>query len=379
MSAENAIPAAPSTPTAEASPAAPAPATTATPKAPESAKAPTLDEAMEGIDFANLTDEQHAAFESGDFSKLGGVAPVANTEPENEDAENMRAESPTGARQAAITAQTPEELAAAGDKLGGRVSIKVLKPEDRARTVRALDLVRGGKTPADAFAEVFGITGQPATAQPAGEKPAQDASQPPAKPAAPSVASMEAELATLQAKYKEAKEAYDPAATDLLEQLTDLKMDLREARRDHSNKEAAWQASVMASQTRVLDMYSEYFTDESTGFAGFCDDEVLLAEAKNDPIMFQPDWPEKIGQRVMSKYFKGNAAKSAAPVNDEPQTQIPPAPRNSVRLPGSPVGSSFTAGSLSPVVALAEIDKLTPAQQDEVLKSLDVMTSQQRR
>jgi len=41
-----------------------------------------------------------------------------------------------------------------------RVSIKALNPEDRARTVQALDLIRAGRAPADAFAEAFGITGQ---------------------------------------------------------------------------------------------------------------------------------------------------------------------------------------------------------------------------
>jgi len=171
--------------------------------------------------------------------------------------------------------------------------------------------------------------------------------------------------------------AYDPGATDLLEQLTDVKMDLREARHEASMVHNHWQGTQAESHTRAMDMFADLITDGAAEFVPHCDDEILLAEAKNDPILNHPDWPEKIGRRVIDKFFKGHAANSLGHARGA--SQIPPAPRHSVRLPGSPVGPGFSAGALSPQTAMAEIDKLTPEQQDAFIHSLDKLTSAKAR
>ena len=315
----------------------------------------SLDEALEGADLAQMTDAQIRDFESGDPERveaaLAAVQP--NAEPRDGPGEEVSALAPA------------------------RVSIKALKPEDRARTVQALDLIRAGKAPADAFAEVFGSPGQAqdgdgfAQESTNGHDEGFDHSQ--TQMAAPQVAELEQHLTLLQHQYKQAKESYDPLATDLLEQMTDLKMDLREARREASVVSGHWQGQQAESHNRMMDQFSDLITDEDTGFVSCCDDEILLAEAKNDPILNHPDWPEKIGRRVIDKFFKGHAAQSPGHANGT--SLIPPAPRHSMRLPGSPVGPGFSAGALSPQTAMAEIDKLTPEQQDAFIHSLDRLTS----
>jgi hypothetical protein len=313
----------------------------------------SLDEALQGADLSKMTDAQIRDFESGDPERV--EAALAAVQP------NAEPRSGTG-----------EEVSAFAP---ARVSIKALNPEDRARTVQALDMIRAGKTPADAFAEAFGITPQ------GGDVFAQDGANghdecfehSQTQMAAPQVAELEQHLTLLQHQYKQAKESYDPAATDLLEQMTDLKMDLREARRQAAVMSDHWQGQQAQSHNRMMDQFSDLITDEDTGFVSYCDDEILLAEAKSDPILNHPDWPEKIGRRVIDKFFKGHAANS--PGHAKGTSLIPPAPRHSMRLPGSPVGPGFSAGALSPQTAMAEIDKLTPEQQDAFIHSLDRLTS----
>lgn len=310
----------------------------------------SLDDALEGADLANMSDAQLADFESGD--------------PERVEA-------------ALATQMMPRAPGDEGAGAPSRVSIKALKPEDRARTVQALDLIRAGREPADAFAEVFGISAQPYEEAAeyaydyAPQDDAQDFSQ--GLSEAPEVSSLEQHLAGLQQQYKAAKESYDPAATDILEQMTDVKMDLRDARREASVVNNAWHNQQAESRTRALDQYSDLITDSDSGFIPLCDDEILLAEAKSDPILNYPDWPEKIGRRVIDKFFSGQAAHSPNPARGA--SQIPAAPRHSLRMPGSPVGPGFSAGALSPQTAMAEIDKLTPEQQDAFIHSLDKLTS----
>jgi hypothetical protein len=155
--------------------------------------------------------------------------------------------------------------------------------------------------------------------------------------------------------------------------MTDVKLDLREARRDATAANQQWQGGQADSHTRAMDQYSDLLTDADSSFLPHCDDEILLAEAKNDPILVHPDWPEKIGRRVIDKFFNGHAANSPNPARSA--SLIPPAPRHALRLPGSPVGHGFSAGTLSPQTAMAEIDKLTPEQQDAFIRSLDKLTS----
>ena len=320
----------------------------------------SLDEALAGADLGKMTDAQVADFESSDPERVEAAL-------------------------AAVRPRPAEELPVAGGEdaaalIPARVSIKALKPEDRARTVQALDLIRAGKSPAEAFAEAFGIAGQAAGQEPAqgeagvffaGHDFAQGVS------AAPQVAKLEQQLAMMQQQYQEAKGAYDPGAADLLEQMTDVKMDLREARREAAVVNEAWQSDQAESHTRMMDMFADLVADAESGFVPHCNDEILLAEAKNDPILNEPDWPEKIGRRVIDKFFKGPAAQS--PGHARGGSQIPPAPRHAVRLSGSPVGPGFSAGALSPQTAMAELDKLTPEQQDAFIQSLDKLTSAKKR
>ena len=317
-----------------------------------------LEQALEGADLTKMTDAQVADFESGDPGRV------------------------ESALAAQLTPRAPgEEIAGAP----ARISIKALKPEDRARTVQALDLIRAGSTPAEAFAAVFGITeqAQPHTTEAPGlgQDGAADLHTAPEFSApyatAPQVAELEQHLAELQQHYKEAREAYDPAATDLLEQMTDVKIDLREARREATVVHQEWQGGQAGSHSRAMDQFSELITDADSGFIPHCDDEILLAEAKKDPILSYPDWPEKIGRRVIDKFFNGHAAHSPNPARGS--SLVPPAPRHALRLPGSPVGHGFSAGALSPQTAMAEIDKLTPEQQDAFIHSLDRLTSAKSR
>ncbi|MCF7789420.1 MAG: hypothetical protein K9N47_25080 [Prosthecobacter sp.] len=310
----------------------------------------SLDEALEGADLAQMTDAQVRDFESGDPERV----------------------------EAALAAQmTPRAPGEESAMAPARVSIKALKPEDRARTVQALDLIRAGSSPAEAFAEAFGITGQAQAAEGDAQQDAPFYEETPdysqAQAAVPQVAELEQHLSLLQQQYKQAKESYDPVASDIMEQMTDVKMDLREARREAAVVNNHWQGQQAESHTRAMDMFSDLITDEDTGFVNCCDDEIFLAEAKNDPILNHPDWPEKIGRRVIDKFFKGQAANS--PGHARGMSLIPPAPRHSLRLPGSPVGPGFSAGALSPQTAMAEIDKLTPEQQDAFIHSLDKLTS----
>ena len=318
----------------------------------------TLEQALEDADLTKMTDAQVADFESGD--------------PE-------RVESALAAQ---LAPRAPGDESATAP---ARVSIKALKPEDRARTVQALDLIRAGKTPADAFAEVFGTSNQAQSLATEAHELAQVTAAdfygaPDAAAhlgAAPQVADLEQHLAALQQQYQEAKEAYDPTATDILEQMTDVKMDLRDARREATAVGQQWQGTQAESHTRAMDSFAELIADPSSSFVPFCDDEILLAEAKNDPILYHPDWPEKIGRRVMDKFFNGHAAQSPNPTRGA--SLVPPAPRHTLRLPGSPVGPGFSAGSLSPQTAMAEIDRLTPEQQDAFIQSLDKLTAAKSR
>ncbi|WP_395746562.1 hypothetical protein [Prosthecobacter sp.] len=331
----------------------------------------SLVEVLGDADLTGMTDAQMADFESGDAERVAAALMAMHSQ--HAEAGEFEGEPGTDAG--------ADEGAAF---MGGpaRVSIKALKPEDRARTVQALDMIRAGCTPAEAFAEVFGITGGAAEDEGMyveegeddyyGEPEAPELEMMSAS-AAPQVAELEQQLTALQQQYRTAKHTYDPAATDLLEQMTDVKLDLREARREAEAVNREWLGAQEESLARTTEMYGELMADEESGFVPCCEDEILLAEAKHDPILNYPDWPEKIGRRVIDKFFNGHAAQS--PGHARGWSQIPPAPRHAVRLPGSPVGPGFSAGALSPQTAMAEIEKLTPEQQDAFIQSLDKLTA----
>jgi hypothetical protein len=124
-----------------------------TSRADESALSSSLDEALEGADLTKMSDAQVADFESGDPERVQAALAAVQQQPPAQ--------------------QTAEDGASSGAP--ARISIKALKPEDRARTVQALDLIRAGRAPAEAFGEVFGITSQPHSAEREAADFAQDA------------------------------------------------------------------------------------------------------------------------------------------------------------------------------------------------------------
>lgn len=335
-------------------------------KAGETPKEPTLEEAMAQVDLGALTDKQLADLESGDPAKVRSALGLKDAPPASPDAPDA-----------------PTAPAAAGDGVPHRVSVKALPEAARVKLVKAIDLVRAGKTPEEAMAEMFGIT-QPA-ATPAAKADPEPGQEPetPAAPAAPAVPDMvksiQDKIEAKKAEIKAVKAEYGDT-DELLLELGELNADLREAKREAEKQaavEADFNAKQAASHARAMDKYSELIT-EGPEFLEYCDAEIVLAERRNDPMLNSPDWPEKIGQRVADKYFKGRVAQSSPSGEGKSTSQIPPAPKNSVRLPGSPVGPGFASGSLSPDTAAAEIEKLTPEQQDALLLELDKQTSTRR-
>ena len=385
MPDDTAIPA--SSPETAAAPAAVEPVNSAvvadSAAAVESTKEPTLEEALASFGNGDVSDSMLADLESGDperIAKALGVEPKKDEVKPAPTAVVDEAAQATSRQQAAIVAKTDDELAAAGEGLG-RISIKALSPADRAKTVQALDLIRGGTLPGEAFAQIFGVAALPPAVAAAAEaaKPAEQVAQ---VAAAPTVADIDAQIVAKQAEYKTAKESYDPGAADILEAIQDLRgqklaltIEAKIEAREQEKKDREWAQAEAASQQRVADTFSEYLTDPELAapFNEHCADEILLARAKNDPIMSQPDWSEKIGQRVLAKFFTSKAAKSAESVAN-PANPIPPVPKTSVRLPGSPVGAGFTAGGMSPQTAMAEIDKLSEQDQEAFIQSLDALT-----
>lgn len=350
----------------------------------ESAKEPTLEDALASFGNGDVSDSMLADLESGDperIAKALGVEPKKDEVKPAPAAVVDEAAQATSRQQAAIVARTDDELAAAGEGLG-RISIKALSPADRAKTVQALDLIRGGTTPGEAFAKIFGVAALPPAVAAAATEAVKPAEQVAQVAIAPTVADIDAQIVAKQAEYKTAKESYDPGAADILEAIQDLRgqklaltIEAKIEAREQEKKDREWAQAEAASQQRVADTFSEYLTDPELAapFNEHCADEILLARAKNDPIMSQPDWSEKIGQRVLAKFFTSKAAKSAESVAN-PANPIPPVPKTSVRLPGSPVGAGFTAGGMSPQTAMAEIDKLSEQDQEAFIQSLDALT-----
>lgn len=360
-----------SAPTAAAE-AAPIAAPVAAPA--ETLTEPTAAEALATLDLTKFTDSQVKELESGDPERIGkvlkGSAPAVKAE--------------AAAKPAGAIPEVPEHTDNGESK--ARISIKSLKPEDRVRMVSAMEAVRNGKSPTEALSAAFGITAPPvavAVAPPAlVELPA------PAVPQVhPKVAALELSLAALKQQYKDEKAAYDPAAVDTLEKVAEASMDLQWAKRDavaeterqaaHAIFAADWEAQQAIHGARALDMFSELMTDPDSRFNEYASDELLLAEAKKDPILLQPDWQEKIGQRVIEKFFKGKAANSAEPkTGDSP---IPPAPKTSVRLPGSPTGNGYSSGGPSLEAAEAEFNALPWEDRIAALGKIEAAAAANRR
>lgn len=72
------------------------------------------------------------------------------------------------------------------------------------------------------------------------------------------------------------------------------------------------------SHKRAVTKYAVLFEDKGTGFLDYCEKEIVAAENTKDPIMLSPDWPEKIADRVMEKYFRRKVAETLSGVAVEP-------------------------------------------------------------
>jgi hypothetical protein len=380
-------------------PAPPAPAPAVETPKPETAQAPKpeaaekpqnseaeLDQVMNGLKLDDFDLEQLAAFESGDetaVSRALGIEPVSAKPEPKAGAAKPKPEPQDHPKPEDEDEHEPDQPGPAGgahDKV--RISIRGLQPEDRAKTIRAIDLIRTGKTAPEAFAEVFGIQPQAAAPKPEEPAPAEPRPQPQAEePEA--VKQWRTTVADLEREYEEKAAAYDPEAPKLLLKIQDAKIELREALREaktQAAQAATFAAEQQASHARALVEFNDLLTTHPERFNDLLEAEITLAERRGDPMLQSSDWPEKIGRLVRAKYFKDlPAARSAEPEPETPPTLIPPAPQQRTRLPGSPAGGGFAAGAVSAETALAEFDKLPPEQQEAALAEIEKQQRDKRR
>lgn len=316
-------------------------------------KEPTLEEAMASINLDSLTGAQVADLSSGDPMKIAAAL-------------GMKGEP----KPAPAPAPAPSEPPAA--KSVDRISIKALQPEDRTRALAAMEAVRAGKDPKQAFAEAFGITGEPSPS--ATPTPVETPQNAPAEVVTPPVvAEIQSKLDALIAKRDQARAEFSPTAEEDSDAIMELRIDLRDAKRqaEQMQREAAtFEAQVESSHARAVEKYADLVTDPDSEFQDYADVEIVLAERKNDPILTRPDWPEHIADRVFAKHFKSKAANSSHDKNGNAAT-IPPAPKNDVRFSGSPIGPTSSSGAMTPLIAEAEMSKLSQDQQDAVMAQLE--------
>ena len=329
---------------------------------PPAASAPSEADVTVALDsLGELSAEQMMAIEAGDFSSLA-PAETPKTDPKPEPEPKPEGEKPTE-----------------GDKPKNdpanihRLSLGGMPPEARAKLVQFTTLVKGGMSEAEASAQVYGAPAAKTSDTP-GDKSADREPEVPAAPEVPeSVQRLQDAIKSKQDEIARVREAYGDT-TGLLDELQDLKLDLRDAKREHASVAAtqvSFQADVKKSLDKVMADHSDLWTDvkpgqEKSSFESFCDDEFFLAERKNDPVLSRPDWPEHIAKRVLEKFFNGRGANSADQEGDTPQ--IPPLPNQSVRLPGSLTGNPDAPGVFTPGNIEAQFDTLTDDQQLEVLK-----------
>ncbi|HEY1050567.1 MAG TPA: hypothetical protein VGE39_12450 [Prosthecobacter sp.] len=365
----------------------------------------TLEQALDAVALEGMTAQEVTELESGDAGRMAAVLKVKDAT--------------EGPPATATSGRSGEE-----DGSGlNRVSIKALPPALRLKLVTAISRARDGGDFEQALREIFPVAGtgmggrqtdggtpdgfggvegySPDAGGPEAYPP--DAGGPEARPTAAgkpeacatgaggaeacatgaggaeacatgaggaeacaTVVELEARLAGMKGEYDRAKAEYDPRAQDLLEEMMDVKLDLREAQRAR----AGLLQEQRASHVRAMEAHADLMADAESPFLDLCEMTISLAQRNNDPILTEPDWPERIAKQVRGKFFKGAAARSAALVGSRPQIPVPPAPQARVRLPGSPVGGGFAPGSITPETALAEFDQLTPEEQETALAQI---------
>lgn len=169
------------------------------------------------------------------------------------------------------------------------------------------------------------------------------------------VAGIEAEIQKLEAEKEEALSEYDsPTAIKIAERIMDLKLDLREAKRNATQREAQAKTFV-EQQTAFIQQAMDQFPDLNDEGSLFYE---MFTEARRaeehpqspDPVMDRPDWAIVLGNRVKERINRiggrqqpqhrqeATEPRRSAPAGTIPQ---PPAPRQTAR----PTGQLAPSGS----------------------------------
>lgn len=310
-----------------------------------------LEEAMTAVDFASLSEAQVRDLESGDRDK---IARALMSEPGPGD------ETPGGAEAEA------EAVAVGGDGAPTRISLKAISdPEERRALAEATRMVRDGKYPnlKSALVEMLGLN-QGAAAEgdlnPSLELGAEG---------------IENRIAELQEQRQAAKEEFDYDVADrLLEEISELRLDLREAQRaeeSHAELMRDWVKVEESSRELARELYPE-LRDPNSFLYQAMEDELILADYRKDAIFSSPDWPEKIATKVYEKHGGKFGGGYAEPDESGVARKIPNPPSKGVRMPGSPVGPAANTAVVTAQVAMAQLARLSLEEQDAVLAMLDI-------
>lgn len=257
-----------------------------------------------------------------------------------------------------------------------RISLGGVPDADRRAMADAIDGLRSGKYASlqAAIAAELGLPSADAKATPPAQAEIEHV------PAVPDVSDditrINAEIAELETKQQAFKDEYDYEEADKIgaEILTRTKSLVKLEAKAEAMQEAqqsAWAQAEESSRSRSISAYPDLANPDSD-FSQDVEDEIILAEAKKDNILQQPDWPEQIAKRVAQKR-NGRGENIATP---QPNTQptIPPAPRQGIRLPGSPVGGGSQTTAFSPAQAADALGDLTPEQQLSLLAAIERRT-----
>ena len=320
----------------------------------------TADEVLQSIKFSDLTPEQIDAIESGNGTRILEAL-------RSPDQPGKPSETPPAAAPAAPPAlETPES------KLD-RMSLKALKDRsDREKLVQLVQGIKDGKY-ASLEAAAQAMFGSAPPAAPVAGDPGTPAAAPAAAEAPvfvdDALTVLESSIEELNVELQEAKRLYDyDKQGEIVGKMADLKVELALAKRDSEARKASFDAFVAAeteSRQNVLSRYGELLTDPESQFSAFVDAEIVIAERKNDPILSEPDWPEKIAEKVFQRLYPQTPGSAQLPPPVVP-AQIPPAPPG-LRFPGSPVAGAAAPVALSVNDALEQMDKMSPEERLEVL------------
>lgn len=194
--------------------------------------------------------------------------------------------------------------------------------------------------------------------------------------AASQVRELAGKIAQLEEERRLAKAEYDYEQSEaLLEQITGLKLGLRDAQLAQAGKNpevTQWIQGEEESRNRAAQLFPD-LGDENSVFFNLVEDEIVLAELKEDDIFNTPEWPERIARRVSEKYGFTSGGGTVEPVTENnASSRIPTPPFRGVRLPGSPVGPVSGSAAVSAHVALEQLAQLPLDDQDAVLALLDM-------